>query len=101
LPPFGFGAGSSAAVRAGEPFGVVPAVRLDQDMRLGPGIGPAFGTRSEEGASGGGRLHVEPVVADQRDHLALGEQAELAEHLAGDDARAGELLDDIVGDALS
>lgn len=64
-------------------------------MRLGAGIG-----LSKKGAPGFGLLDIKPVIADEGDHFAFGEEAEFAEHLPRADASSAELLDDIICDAL-
>lgn len=86
--------------KPGQPLGVVPALRRDQEMRLGVRVGLPFLAIAEEGAPGGGWLHVKRVVADQRRHLAAAVNAVLAEHLSSRRLRRFELPDDIVDDAL-
>lgn len=84
----------------GQPLRVIPALRRDQEMRLGVWVGLPFLAIADEGAPGGGWLHVKRVIADERRHLAAAVNAVLAEHLSSRCLRRLELLDEIVDDAL-
>ena len=85
--------GGGEADEGGQPGGVFPLVREDEEAGLGAGVGRGLGGGADMGAAGFGGFDVELVVRDEGDQLFAVVEGVFAEHGAcGDVAGFGHLF---------